>query len=127
MSAAQIIDLVLDAGGQIAADGADLVLTAPRPLPDDLLDRIKASKSELLVALARPDSLPPLPPATKARRREVLALARDGKQYAIYIEAPDTDPVIAALATPVGTCEVLMPRDRYGPFDLLAKMKAWQA
>jgi hypothetical protein len=127
MSAAQIIGQVVDAGGQIAADGADLVLTAQRPLPPALLDQIKAHKPELLAALARPDSLPPLPPAAEARRRKVLALARDGKQYTILVEDPSTDPVIAVLATPAGTCEVLIPKDRYDPFAVLAMVEAWEA
>lgn len=52
MTAAEIIGQVLDAGGQIAVDGADLVLTAPRPLPPDLLHSLKVHKAELLAALA---------------------------------------------------------------------------
>lgn len=54
MIAAEIIDQVLDAGGQIAVDGADLVLTAPRPLPADLLDTLKAHKPDIMKALRRP-------------------------------------------------------------------------
>jgi hypothetical protein len=57
MSAAEIIGLVLHASGQIAADGADLVLAAPRPLPGELLDRLKAHKPDILAALARPDDI----------------------------------------------------------------------
>jgi hypothetical protein len=128
MSAAEIIGQVLDAGGQIAADGADLVLTAQRPLPPALLDQIKAHKPELLAALAHPDPLPPLSPAAKARRRKVLAIqARDGTHYAVLVEDPNTDPVIMALATPDGTCDVLIPKDRYDPFAVLAMIEAWEA
>ena len=54
MIAAEIIGQVLDAGGQIAVDGGDLVLTAPRPLPADLLDTLKAHKPAILAALAAP-------------------------------------------------------------------------
>ena len=57
MIAAEIIGQVLHAGGQIVADGADLVLTAPRPLPADLLDRLKAHKPDILAALAHPDAV----------------------------------------------------------------------
>jgi hypothetical protein len=81
MSAAEIIDQVLDAGGQIAADGADLVLTAQRPLPPALLDQIKAHKPELLAALAHPDPLPPLSPAAKARPPEGTPPARLRGRY----------------------------------------------
>jgi hypothetical protein len=33
------------------------VLTAPRPLPADLLDRLKAHKLDILAALAHPDGI----------------------------------------------------------------------
>jgi hypothetical protein len=39
------------------ADGADLVLTAPRPLSVELLDKLKAHKPAILVALADPGAL----------------------------------------------------------------------
>ena len=55
MIAAEIIAQVLDAGGQVTADGADLVLTAPRPLSPDLLDQIKAHKLAILEVLAAAD------------------------------------------------------------------------
>ena len=127
MSSAEIIGQVLAAGGQIAADGPDLVLTAPRPLPPALLAQIKANKPDIVKALAHPDPLPPLAPAAEGRRRKVEALARDGKWYAVYVEDPNTDPVVMALATPDGTCELLIPQDRYDPFALLATMKGWEA
>ena len=31
-----------------------------------------------------------------------------------------------ALATPDGTCDVLIPRDRYDPFEVLAIVKEWE-
>lgn len=55
MIAAEIICQVRSAGGQIAADGADLVLTAPRPLPAELMDKLKAHKPAILAALAHPN------------------------------------------------------------------------
>jgi hypothetical protein len=57
MIAVEIIGQVLAAGGQIAVDGADLVLTAPRPLPADLLDRLRAHKPDILAALACPGGI----------------------------------------------------------------------
>jgi len=61
-----------------------------------------------------------------ARRRKVLAmLARDGVQYAVLVQDPDTDPVVMHVATPDGTREVLIPRDQYDPFEVLAKVAAW--
>jgi hypothetical protein len=70
---------------------------------------------------------PPLPPAAEARRRKVLALARDGKQYTIYVEDPNTDPVLMALATSDGTCELLIPQDRYDAFRVLEMVRGWEA
>ncbi len=66
MSAAEIIGQVLAAGGGIAVEGDDLALTAPRPLPADLLDRLKANKPAILAALAHPD-LPGVSPEFAAR------------------------------------------------------------
>jgi hypothetical protein len=74
----------------------------------------------------RPDLYPPLAPVQELRRQRVLA-ARDGARYAMLVEDPNTDPVVMALATPDGTCEVLIPKDRYDPFAVLAMMEAWEA
>jgi len=52
---AEIIGQVLAAGGGIAVEGDNLVLTAPRPLPADLLDRLKAHKPAIRAAIAEPD------------------------------------------------------------------------
>jgi hypothetical protein len=63
----------------------------------------------------------------EARRRKVLAmLARDGVQYAILVEDANTDPaVLMTVGTPDGTREVLIPRDQYDPFEVLAKVNRW--
>jgi hypothetical protein len=127
MIAAEIIDQVLHAGGQITVDGDDLVLTAPRPLPADLLDRLAAYKPDILAALPKPDRLPPLSPEAEARRQKVPAmLARDGGQYAVTVDDADTDPIILSLATPDSTCDVLIPKDTYAPFDVLAMVNEWE-
>jgi hypothetical protein len=75
-----------------------------------------------VVALASSDPFPPLPPAAEARRRKVLALARDGKQYTIYVEDHNTDPVPSD-----GTCELLIPQDRYDAFRVLEMVRGWEA
>jgi hypothetical protein len=72
------------------------------------------------------DPLPPLPRAAEARQQKVLAmLGRAGGRYAILVEDPNTDPVVMALTTPVGTCEVRVPKDRYDPFAIAAMVAAW--
>ena len=61
MIAAEIIRQVFDAGGQIVADGAELVLTAPRPLSADLLESLKFHKRDILAALTKADPIPSPP------------------------------------------------------------------
>jgi hypothetical protein len=79
------------------------------------------------VRAGQPDPLPPLTPAQEARRQRVLAIqARDRTHYAVLVEDPNTDPVITALATPDGTGELAIPRDRYDPFAVLAMVEAWE-
>jgi len=52
-------------------------------------------------------------------------LARDGGQYATLVEDHNTDPVVMALATPDGTCELRIPKDRYEPFAIVATLAGW--
>jgi hypothetical protein len=134
------------AGILLSVEGADLRCDAPRgAMTPDLITGLKANKLALLEELAPPNStfpqsdrpedgddlpdgsaIPPLPPAAEARRQKVLAIqARDGTHYAVLVEDPNTDPVIAALATPDGTCELLIPKDRYDPFAIAATVAAW--
>lgn len=49
MNASQIVEEVTKHGGRIVVDGDKLKLSAPSPLPTDLLDEIKKAKAELLV------------------------------------------------------------------------------
>ena len=92
--------------------------------------------ADLVRGLPQPKEGPQIPaapprdtrpsPAAEARRRKVLAmLARDGVRYAVLVDDPNSDPVIMAVATPNGTREVLIPRDRYDPFEVLTKVGRW--
>jgi hypothetical protein len=99
------------AGIRLWVEDGTLRYDAPKgAMTPELITDLKLHKPDIVKALAHPDPLPLS--AAEARRRKVLALARDGKRYAVYVEDPDTDPVIEALATPAGTCELLIPRDR---------------
>ena len=115
-------------GVRLRAEGGALAYDAPKgAMTSELAAALKAHKPDILAALAPPDHLPPLSPASASRRQKVLAmLARDGGQYAALVEDPNTDPVVMALATPDGTCDVLIPRDRYDPFAVLAIVKEWE-
>ncbi|MGH8569978.1 MAG: hypothetical protein ACREXU_18725, partial [Gammaproteobacteria bacterium] len=53
-------------------------------------------------------------------------MARDGGRYAVYVDDPNTDPVVAAMAVTDGTCELLIPRDRYDPLEVLAVLEEWE-
>lgn len=52
MMADQLLQTISQAGGRVTVDGGNLVLKAPRPLPDDLLAEVKRHKADLLAALA---------------------------------------------------------------------------
>jgi hypothetical protein len=87
----------------------------------ELIAELTAHKPAVLAALASS------PPAAEARRQKVLALlARDGTRHAVHVEDPNTDPVILTLATPAGTSEVLIPKDRYDPFAIAAMVGGWK-
>jgi hypothetical protein len=74
------------------------------------------------------DAAAPLSDAAHARRQRVLAIqARSGGKYAVLADSPDDDPVIMALATPDGTCDLAVPRDKYDAFELLAMVVRWNA
>jgi hypothetical protein len=65
-------------------------------------------------------------PSPRVRRQKVLAIqARDGGQYTVAIDDPNTDPIILSLGTPDGMCEVLIPKDRYDPFAIAAMVVRW--
>jgi hypothetical protein len=85
-------------------------------------------KTEGPSAYPDPAPLASLPPAAEARRQKALALlARDGGRYAVTVDGSGTDPVVMALAIrDKGTCEVLIPKDRYDPFAVLAMMEGWE-
>ncbi len=53
MSALELIALVEDCGGRIALREGGIKLTAEKPLPDDLVARLKGAKSEIISFLQR--------------------------------------------------------------------------
>lgn len=56
MTAAEIVDQVCTSGAKITVAGDYLELTAPRPLPDELLGRVAAHKPEIMKILRRQDT-----------------------------------------------------------------------
>jgi len=76
MSAYQLLQRVRALGGEVHLDGTDLQVTAPRPLPDELLSELTKEKPAVVIALGASfdnaiasilDELRPnLPPALKS-------------------------------------------------------------
>ena len=53
MIAPELIALVEDRGGHVSLHGGSLKLTAKKPLPDDLVARLKSAKPEIVSFLQR--------------------------------------------------------------------------
>jgi hypothetical protein len=66
-------------------------------------------------------------PEPKEALSRVRAMLRGGVRYAILVEDANTDPVVMHVGTDGGVREVLIPRDQYDPFEVLAKVHAWDA
>jgi hypothetical protein len=74
-SVIELIRRVESLGGQITRDGGDLHVTAPEPLPEDLLAALSREKPVVLIALGAPFDVaistiinevrPSLPPALR--------------------------------------------------------------
>ncbi len=112
MRVSDLIAEVHAAGGRIAADGPDLVLTAPSPLPGELVAQVKAHKPAILAALSKPDSA--------VERALSLLRKRPEITHAYAVVDPSTDPVRLAVAIRgVGSCELLIPRERFDPFEII--------
>lgn len=53
MSAPELIALVENCGGRVSLHGGGIKLTARKPLPDDLVARLKGAKPEIVLFLQR--------------------------------------------------------------------------
>ncbi len=107
----------------MTVDGDDLHLSAPQPLPADLVDQIRKHKMELLHYLNKDAANIPDDVAAEARRQTVLAMLEKnpGITYAIISDTEsETDAVIVTLAIRgKAICELCVPRDRYDGLALL--------
>jgi hypothetical protein len=72
MKAIEIIEEVRSNGGAIQVQGADIVLSATRPLPADLVARVRAHKTEILEAFDNPRTL-----TTEYRRAGRICIESD--------------------------------------------------
>jgi hypothetical protein len=124
MSAATLLHTLRASGAVLGVNGGKLAIDSPAPLPDALLSDLRTHKAELLALLAANEPKPETGP--QAPRPKVLAMleSRPVNQYAFIVEDAASDPVIVAVAIRgVGTCELLIPRDRYDPFKVMELIK----
>lgn len=78
MNALHLIAEVTRAGGAIRANGDRLDLEAPRPLPDDLIERIRQHKAEILAALENEMHQEIIEAAREAAEERAAILEHDG-------------------------------------------------
>lgn len=95
MNAAAIIDEVVRYGGRLSPNGDKLHVSTPKPLPADLMSRLREHKAELLAALTQ-EAIPTF------QRRRIEQICREkgidaGSVFAHLAErAPAT---LAAMAS----------------------------
>jgi hypothetical protein len=131
MSVADLIRAIHWHGAYVTVDGDDLHLSAPQPLPADLVDQIRKHKMVLLHYLnkdiANTDD-PDDDVAAEARRQMVLAMLKEnpGITNAITSDTEiEADAVIITLAIrDKATCELRIPKAKYDAFALLRVMEA---
>ncbi len=120
MTPAEIIHNVLSHGGKVAIDEADLTLTAPQPLPADLLQKLRAHKAELIryFTMEAANSDP-----AERRRVEVLSmLAREPSITHAFVcdDESEADYVIVTVGIRgIGTCDLRIPRETYDGLPVL--------
>jgi len=109
-------DLIIELrrkGYSIRADGGYLDISPADNLPPELVQTIRQSKAEILTELQR-----------EARRQKVIAMleAAPDTLRAIYADT-DSDPHNVILTVAVRsyqqTCEMLIPKTEYDPWQLL--------
>lgn len=132
MSADGLIERFRLRGVELRADGMKLRYSAPAGvLTAADKAELAAHKAALLAVLSCPPAVfRPALGATYTRRRKassvVRALEHDpALRFAVEVANGDSDPVVLAVAIrDAGTCELLIPKDRYDPFAIIALIEA---
>lgn len=124
MGAPDLIFELREAGYSIKADGRYLDISPADDLPDDIVQRLKQSKAEILEALR-------IEQQQEARRQKALALleADTAIKRSVYADTDsDPDNIILAIALRgVATCEMLVPKARFDAWQLLALVDKYGA
>jgi hypothetical protein len=117
MGAPDLIVELRNAGYSIKADGGYLDISPADNLPSDLLQQLKQHKPQILAALL-------VEQQQKARREKLVAiLESDPELKRVFYADADSDPhnvILTVAIRPVATCEMLIPKANYDPWQLLA-------
>ena len=117
MGAPDLIFELRQKGYSIHADGSYLDISPADNLPPELVQTIRQSKAEILTELQREMR-------AEWRRKKVIAMleAAPDTARAIYADS-DSDPHNVILTVAVRayqqTCEMLIPKAKYDPWQLL--------
>ncbi|RFC31214.1 MAG: hypothetical protein DID91_2727704363 [Candidatus Nitrotoga sp. MKT] len=117
MGAPDLIFELRRKGYSIMADGGILDISPADNIPPELVKAIRQSKAAILTELLREAR-------AEWRRQKVIAMldAAPGTQRAIYTDT-DSDPHNVILTVAVRacqqTCEMLIPKVKYDPWQLL--------
>jgi hypothetical protein len=120
MTPAALLSQIQQHGGKIVLDGSDLALSAPQPLPTDLVQELCLHKPELVAYLnteaANTD------PAER-RRCDVLAMLEGNPRITrafVTDDQAEADHVIVTVGIRgVGTCELRISKERYDGLAVL--------
>ena len=112
MDAAKIIEYLREQNFTVKADGDYLELSPPEKITEELIQRLRKHKPAIIEELKR-----------EQRRKKVLKMLDDRPEIQrVFVIDTESDPdnVILAMAVRgVGTCELLIERQKYDPFLLL--------
>ena len=112
MSAIEIIEYLRENDFEVKAEGQYLELSPAEKVTDDLIQRLRKHKLEILKELQ-----------AESRRQKVLTMLEENPDtQRAYITDTNIDPnnVILSIAIrEVATFEMLISKDRYDPFLLL--------
>lgn len=108
MGAVDLICFLRECGFSIGLNNSRLQIAPADKLTNELKQTIRQSKATILVELQR-----------EARRQKVIAML-EGKNFALFVENAETDPVIATVGIRnMATFELAIPRHSYDAVGLL--------
>lgn len=112
MGAPELIFKLRNDGYSIIVDGSYLDISPAENLPDRFVQQLRQNKSEILVELQR-----------ETRQQKATAMLEENPKIQRVIHT-DTDDdqfniILTIAVRNVAICEMLMPKDKYDPWQLL--------